>query len=518
MQNILKILSLVFVISSLILWVCPVYAQTVEGGSVQTNDIQITIREKGKEKVIIVSSEGIKSRIINGEEVHFVNKQDVGKRNINAQWINEAIKNGKNIIIENAIIEGDLGFSVVPIQPIEDIRNDILDHEEKSVLHGKSIFNVRHITSQIIINNSSIKSDLYVRRSGDEENCTTIFQNDFILNDCIIEGDADFSLAIFKRWVSFYSSTFKGKASFFIATFKDVANFVGTIFNGETTFMYATFQGYKAFGSPFKFMVDFSETIFKDKTYFGKTIFNDDVDFTRATFKSYADFGNATFNGWAHFEKATFKGYAGFGYAFFLNGANFEEATFMGRTSFICASFTSNKTPARIPYKSMASFNNATFKDDADFQYTTFEDKATFDRTTFENMVSYSGGNFKVTVDFNGTIFSDAVDLRKANYSKLNISWRQLKGPLDKYLFNEKMEGDLRIERLIEWQDVYLKLIKNFEDIGDTESADNCYYHYRYMKPKFKVKRQGFATVNITKIQEELKFPEHFKNYDRTYK
>ncbi len=42
--------------------------------------------------------------------------------------------------------------------------------------------------------------------------------------------------------------------------------------------------------------------------------------------------------------------------------------------------------------------------------------------------------------------------------------------------------ADLDVQRFTLWEQVYLRLIKNFEDIGDKKSADDAYYHYCLVK------------------------------------
>jgi hypothetical protein len=122
-----------------------------------------------------------------------------------------------------------------------------------------------------------------------------------------------------------------------------------------------------------------------------------------------------------------------------------------------------------------ASFSKAHFNGGAYFWIVTFKGGADFGKATFNDGVDFRNASLKEVI-FNNAIFSKIVDLRLTRYSELQISWSQLEGRLDDF----SLQGDID-----SWQGVYLRLIKNFKNIGYNKSADDAYYHYQYTKYVF---------------------------------
>jgi len=102
MKPSLKTLSFMFFIPLLLL-IYPLHSQGEEEASTQTKDIQIidNPHEFGepyyeyrvdKHKKINVSKEDIKNRILDGKAVYFLKEQSVGKRTIESEWIDDALK------------------------------------------------------------------------------------------------------------------------------------------------------------------------------------------------------------------------------------------------------------------------------------------------------------------------------------------------------------------------------------------------------------------------------------------
>jgi hypothetical protein len=188
--------------------------------------------------------------------------------------------------------------------------------------------------------------------------------------------------------------------------------------------------------------VEFGITIFNDKGNFWKATFNGETNFVIASFKEKADFVDVSFNGEADFGSATFNG-----------GADFKNASF----------------------KERADFWTATFNGETDFRSVTFNGGAYFENATFNGGAYFGNARLKEVI-FNNARFSEIVDLRLTRYSELQISWSQLEGRLDDFSLQEDIDS---------WQGAYLRLIKNFKNIGDNKSADDAYYHYQYTKYVF---------------------------------
>ena len=233
----------------------------------------------------------------------------------------------------------------------------------------------------------------------------------------------------------------------------------------------------------------------------------------RARFKEKANFGGAIFNGGASFRDARFNGGVDFGYTGFNGWAGFGDASFNGEADFWYANFNG-----------VAYFGDASFKE-----------KAYFGGASFNDAADFGGVNSKDVIVFSGCIFLSDINLQDANYQVLRISWKQLQGRLDRTFFGifnlpediknvlegkktvdahleEQMRDILSVENIILWEHAYLRLIKNFEDIGDKKSADDAYYHYRYNKPKFETQHLSERSENIGELPISLEFPEHLKS------
>ncbi len=365
---------------------------------------------------------------------------------------------------------------------------------------------------------------------------TASFKEKAIFEFASFYGEVNFKSASFNGEVNFRSPYFKEKANFEFASFYGEVNFKSASFNGEVNFRTPYFKEKANFEfANFNDEVIFEAASFNDGTGFSSTNFNDEVNFRSASFNGEVNFGEARFNSEAHFMYASFKESAYFGYASFKESAYFGYASFNGVANFEAASFNGEANFV------VASFNGLTI-----FGKANFNGVANFEEASFEEIAIFREGKFKEEVLFRGTNFVMNIDLIRVVYPKLRISWSQLKGLLDGVINNSEdkesgllgilkvvkkgadLDGEsvdefivesendyleqLRVERLVSWEEVYLKLVRNFEDIGDVESAHDCYYHYRYNKPKFMNQRLGEKSEKLNRLPIKLEFPEHLKN------
>jgi uncharacterized protein YjbI with pentapeptide repeats len=225
---------------------------------------------------------------------------------ISADWVLKRIKEGKNVRLKNAIIEGDLDIKKLDI-PTQNFYRTELQKE------------------------FGLKEDV------------RIVQSSIAMVNSEIQGNLDFSNATFKENTGFYGTTFGGMAWFNGANFKS-ANFERATFNEEVEFMYATFSGmtffnFVTFSKAAKFFyTTFREVVFSGATFCGIAGFVHatfkEIWFSNATFKGNAGFYGATFNGMALFDNTTFKGNAGFNSAKFEGDfMTFRDATFFAAKS-----------------------------------------------------------------------------------------------------------------------------------------------------------------------------------------
>ena len=500
--------------------------QTSQELPAEAKDIRI-IDESGEE--ISVSTEDIRIRLLNGNSVHFAKDQEKEeKRTIEADWITKALKSKKPVDIKNAIIIGDLDLRVGKPVSID----SVFETERVNRLTAMGIKNVYLVSSPISIVGSTLKDSLLAGWKDKRDNFV-VFQGKTNFNKTEFSGEINnFIEATFSEEANFGGTTFSKKANFLKATFSEEANFGGATFS-EANFRGATFSKKAYFGG----------TTFSKEAYFRGATFSRWADFRRATFSS-ANFRWTTFSKEAYFLKATFSRWADFRRATFSE-ANFRGATFSKKANFARATFS--KANFRDATFSEANFGDATLSEvdfreatfrEADFSGAVFEGelpRTLFNGATFQGKTYFKITIFKGGANFTGAKFLDNVYLQKASYPALRISWRQLKGHLDSplreleetlknikvqakekgksvtILLQEKQDGDerskLKKENFVDWQEVYLRLIKNFEDIGDRKSAEDVYYYYRKERPKFKTEHIGEASAELAQLPPGLVFP-----------
>ena len=501
-----KTLSFIFLIS-LMLQVCPLYSRAEEGEPAQTKDIQIIenpykfekhyVRNKADEyRKIKVSNEDIRERLLKGEPVYFVEKQVETKRTIKSEWITNALKKKfkvKKIDIRNAIVTGDLDFHIKNnlVSIDEDVMGaDEIKKKQKYGGPGRGVEKVFLISSSIIMKNCQLLGNL---KAGHDKSLK--------------------SFVIFKKPVVFSNSTVK-EAGFSYAIFNGEASFWKTSFNGRTEFRFTEFNG---------------------RANFGFTSFNGEANFwNSASFNGEAYFYKASFKEQTYFLSANFKGVAGFEFASFNGKAGFESASFNGKANFRLTEF-----------KNMADFWSASFNGEANFYKTSFNGRADFGSAAFKDIAMFREAKYKEEVLFSGANFTKSIDLIRTKYPKMRVSWSQLKGLLDrelhdpddketglldilnevqnkahkdgvtvsKYLIeNTDYLDKLQVSRVANWEELYLKLVKNFEVLGDKMSAEACYYHYESNKPKFKTLRLGKKFENLDVLPYKLEFPKNIVN------
>jgi hypothetical protein len=200
---------------------------------------------------------------------------------------------------------------------------------------------------------------------------------------------------------------------------------------------------------------------------FEDTIFEGNVNFSNSVFMKDAFFHYAQFNRNAFFRNTKFDNAAYFNYAIFKSNAHFSMSEFKGYSSFKNTKFGGN-----------SYFDNTKFYIDADFVESSFQRKADFDGSQSENDFSFNGANFYNDIVLNRTKFYTL------KFQNVNLGENSL-----------IMLSDSGINRaescriLARWEDminhlpydgiVYLSLIKNFKNLEDFESADNCYLFYK---------------------------------------
>ncbi|VVB62432.1 Pentapeptide repeats (9 copies) [uncultured archaeon] len=352
---------------------------------------------------------------------------------------------------------------------------------------------------------------------------------------------ASFWTSIFNGTTTFENSDFKGNVFFENAKFNDMTTFGNSKFRETAGFSGCTFNGTVNFGgSQFKGIADFDSTKFNKigklvihksnmTRYLGYIGLNKShdvwfwdsqmtADFWDDDFSGPTDFACSQFNGTAFFRKAQFhgkdttffrskfNGIAYFGGAEFNGSVSFEASDFNGPTNFwatdlnipnpcyilycdinrppdnwfwdrcLFANFLESRFNGTIDFsysnfRGPSSFRQSRFCDNADFLSTNFSGSANFANVTFENTVKFNDAIFGQNTNFYGsqfdegafflnTEFKDTLNLITTNYKHLYINYTNI----HKVMYDES---------------TYLLLVKNFNDLGLFEDADNCYLDYK---------------------------------------
>jgi uncharacterized protein YjbI with pentapeptide repeats len=239
-----------------------------------------------------------------------------------------------------------------------------------------------------------------------------------------------------------------------------------SIINGPVNFAGKTFEG----------QVDFSGTTFNDEvTLFDTqkndnkplyTIFEKKVHLVDTHFIKDADFKYVQFDGGNSFDRIRFDGKALFNYAKFSNGADFDDAQFKDIAFFTGAKFSN----------ASVIFKNSCFEKDALFNYANFGlHDANFNSAKFSGVANFRNAEFNGDAQFNYTLFNgdasfiDAIFdqmlyLKGSKFGRLYIRWEDING---------KLAHD---------DEVYLRLVENYKNIGSFADADNCYYSHRVLR------------------------------------
>ena len=299
------------------------------------------------------------------------------------------------------------------------------------------------------------------------------------------------------KWVEIKESiVFEGEI-------KPAAFFRSAIFSGYVSFGSATFSradfsnaafSRADFGSAKFSRADFGSAKFSGKADFSNAAFSRNTDFSNATFSGDADFGSAKFSGDADFSDAKFSGYVSFRYATFSGEADFGSAKF-NRADFLGATFSGKADFRYVTFSGKADFGYATFSGKADFGYATFSGKADFGYAIFKERTNFSNCRFKDLSHFVGCLYPANTKMMNfssvTGFSQMQFEWEYNPQWDDEWktVYGETINNsDRKIRGLrghLEYDKTfYIALIKNYQDMGWLDEADDCYYTYRVEKRK----------------------------------
>lgn len=270
----------------------------------------------------------------------------------------EALKDGKSIDIQGALVVGDVLLDELPVQPAAEIPyipQPVQDH-----LTQRGIENIRVIPSAITIRDSQF-----------EKNFATNLVNDFLL----ILGEVDLTGTSFLQAVDFSKIIF---AKPFMMANVNVKH--------EGFFIEAQFEH----------PVDFSQTNFGTHSRFHKAVFRGPVTFAGVQFQGVAEFLEVEFFQAANFSRANF-----------LSGTGFSGSVFHGPIDF-----------SEVKTKQEIYFRFSEFKDRVSFRDGQFRSVVDFSNSRFDGEYDFSEGEFAVQPDFTASNISVNVQISDGKFNR----------------------------------------------------------------------------------------------------
>ncbi len=264
------------------------------------------------------------------------NKSTNFGKEVKAEQIIELLNNGKNILLVEKTIIGDLDFTKIDNKYAR-TQNIIIANIENSVSFIKCKFEGNIIAFNV---------------DDSKKGFFSIFEKNLTFSECIFKGE-----------VNFRQTEIKGLSNFSKSTFEKKASFEGVVFNSLNTFFNDVF---------FEDEAKFTSSSFMGKTTFMNTNFSKKTGFNNAFFMKNVNFSSTNFKGYTNFYSIHSNSDFIINYANFHNEIIFGNSRFFGRTEFI-KTFSKEKITIKdnIFYFD-TKFNESTFKNKADIRNNTF--------------------------------------------------------------------------------------------------------------------------------------------------
>ncbi len=288
---------------------------------------------------------------------------------VNASELINLINEGKDIYIENKIIEG-----------VIDLTQLKTGSDENKNIHRISITSsltfLHCIFTEKIIGYST--NDSKTNLVSFTKNITCIeceFKEEVFLRECTFYGSANFSGTSFVKKTSFEGSNFITDAFFSKSSFSDEARFQNVVFQNKSNFMEAicgktiSFQGAGFTGdaqfSVVKFLAyaDFSVCAFSAGCYFNYAEFSNQAIFNNTVFKGRAEFLKSLFNGNTEFKACIFYNIVKMNEATIGNNLNFTNAAFIYSKPDMEKAIKTNNTKIIFENARVTMFTHLTEKD-----------------------------------------------------------------------------------------------------------------------------------------------------------
>lgn len=253
---------------------------------------------------------------------------------VTAEELLGALKAGRGLDLERAVVTGDLALDQLPRLAPEAVFKLPLPIQD--VIPVEDVREVRVIAGPVTIKDSLVRGAIKTQLTtgllvinGPVTMTGTTFERTLDLSHTLFGGPVDLSHAVllqegffirawfgsgarfeetaFGRHTRFHRASFAGPVTFRRSGFNGLAEFLEVQFQQDAQFGRTYFKLGTGFsGSRFGGMLDFSEARFDREAFFTFTLFAKDAYFRRATFVGTADFSDAEFRGLDDFSKVLF--------------------------------------------------------------------------------------------------------------------------------------------------------------------------------------------------------------------
>ena len=308
------------------------------------------------------SGPGLYLQMLNSEQrIVFSGEDSDCEREIPAEWVVNALRSGRGMFLENALIIGPFNAQN-------------LVAKRQIVLKGCIVRDSIADFSRTKFEQRADFSGTHFAQGANFARCS--FDGDLMLEGCRFSGsgilllDAEIKRALMAYHLSCDPGT---QANFHRCHIHSIAKFAGSVFQGEADFNACRFDGQVTFsGASFVGSTGFGGCVFRDSAlfcggteqpYLG-TVFYSDVTFVSARFEGQAAFQGAVFKKSVCFNLATFQGFA---YFTSLPYLGVPPTTFEGRVDFVTTHFSGQANFQGVTFEDSVSFNSAVIDGAANF-------------------------------------------------------------------------------------------------------------------------------------------------------
>ena len=253
--------------------------------------------------------------------------EDQKKMAVSAEVLLQALQDGKSLDLRGVVIDGDLLFDRLPLQPLSNLVQ--ASSRAQQIIAERQVEMGRVIPGSIMLQDVVAHGNWATNLRGS----LLVFFGPFTVIRTRFEQSIDFSHTLFLGAVDFSDSIIQYEGFFVNAQFVRPVRFSKTALGTHSRFHKAQFAE----------LANFSESRFHGLAEFLEVVFTQRADFSGAQFHMGTGFSGTQFNGPAMFSRAEFQREVFFRFARFGNHANFGEVNFNAVSDFSESSFS--KTP-----------------------------------------------------------------------------------------------------------------------------------------------------------------------------